>query len=51
VLYRVTANRSKNQYFEENDERDAVLVRILVGQALGRDVRALWERFFMHGEG
>ena len=51
VLYRVTANRSKKQYTEENDERDAVLVRILVGQALGWDVSELWERFFMLGEG
>ena len=46
VLHRVTANRSKKQYNEENDERDAVLVAILVGQALGKDVRELWDWYF-----
>ena len=49
VLHRVTANRSKKQYGEENDERDAVLALILIGQALGKDVGALWERFFEIG--
>ena len=33
-----------------NDERDAVMVRILICQALGKDVSALWERFFAFGE-
>ena len=50
VLHRVTANRSKKQFEEENDERDAVMVAILVGQALGKDVSTLWERFFAFGE-
>ena len=49
VLHRVTANRSKKQYAEENDERDAVMVAILVGQALGKDVSGLWDRFFELG--
>ena len=46
VLYRVTANRKKEQYGEENDEHDAVLVAIMVGQARGKDVDKLWERWF-----
>ena len=49
VLHRVTVNRSKKQYAEENDERDAVMVAILVGQALGKDVSGLWDRFFELG--
>jgi len=43
-------NRSKKQYGEENDKRDAVLITILIGQALDRDVTKLWERFFELGE-
>lgn len=50
VLHRVTANRSKKQFGEENDERDAVMVAILIGQALGKDVSGLWERFFSFGD-
>lgn len=50
VLYRVTANRSKKQYEEENDERDAMLVLILIGQALGWNVEPAWERYFSIGE-
>ena len=50
AVYRATVNRSKKQYGEEDDKRDAVLVAILIGQALGRDVTKLWERFFELGE-
>ena len=46
VLHRVTANRNVKQYCEENDIRDAVLVCILIGQALGKNVDALWAQFF-----
>ena len=46
VLYRVTANRKKEQYGEENDEHDALLVAILIGQVMGKDVSGLWERLF-----
>ena len=50
VLYRVTANRSKKQYGEENDKRDGWLVLILIGQALGWDVEPAWEQFFSLGD-
>ena len=50
AIYRATVNRSKKQYGEENDKRDAVLIAILIGQALGRDVDKLWERYFELGE-
>ena len=46
VLDRVTANRSQKQYLETSDERDAVMVMILVAQALGRNTGQLWERYF-----
>lgn len=46
VLHRVTVNRSKKQYEEENDERDGVLVLILIGQALGWNVDSAWEKYF-----
>lgn len=45
VLSRVTANRERSHYSETSDERDYLLVTILVGQALGRDVEALWEAY------
>ena len=50
VLYRVTANRSKKQYEEESDERDAILVCILIGQALEKDVSGLWDQYFELGK-
>ena len=49
ILDHVTANRDKEQFGEENDERDAAMVLILIGQLLGRDVSGLWERFFELG--
>ena len=49
VLYQVTANRAKDQVGGGNDERDAVLVAILIGQALTQDVSDLWKQFFGMG--
>ena len=49
VLYQVVANRAKDQVGDGNDARDAVLVAILIGQALNQDVSDLWKQFFMMG--
>ena len=47
VLTRITANRCKEQCTEENDERDGLLVLILVGQALGwPNMDPAWEKYF-----
>ena len=49
VLYQVVTNRAKDQVGDGNDARDAVLVAILIGQALNQDVSDLWKQFFMMG--
>ena len=41
-----TVNRDASQYSETSDDRDCIMVEILVGEALGRDVSELWEKFF-----
>ena len=46
VLHRVTVNRSKKQYEEENDERDGALALILIGQVLGWNVDSSWGQYF-----
>lgn len=47
VLSSVTANRDRSQYSQTSDDSDRTMVRILVGQALGKDVESLWEAY--HG--
>lgn len=39
-------NRKPEQYGETDDGRDALLACILVGEAIGRDVGALWSAYF-----
>ena len=51
LLDYVTVNRKAEQYAETSDERDALLAAILVGEAVGRDVGALWEAYFAAGVG
>ena len=51
VLSQVTVNRDCGQYSETNDESDRILVLILIGQALGKDVESLWEAHHRIGHG
>ena len=45
VLSSVTTNRDRSQYAQTNDESDRLLVCILVGQVLEKDVESLWEAY------
>ncbi|MEE8723283.1 MAG: hypothetical protein SOI23_00740 [Atopobiaceae bacterium] len=45
-LFRATLNRSPKQYTESNDDKDVLMIRILVGQLLGRDIDELWSMYF-----
>ena len=45
-LFRATLNRSPKQRDPTSDEKDVLMIRILVGQLLGKDVSALWNTFF-----
>ena len=45
ILSHVTVNRERSHYSETSDKRDRLLATILVGQALGKDVKALWEAY------
>ena len=49
VLTGVTVNRDASQYSQTSDERDLIMVSILIGEALGRDVSGLWEEYFSVG--
>ena len=46
VLTGATVNRDASQYSQTSDERDLIMVSILIGEALGRDVSGLWEEYF-----
>ena len=49
VLTGATVNRDASQYSQTSDERDLIMVSILIGEALGRDVSGLWEEYFSVG--
>lgn len=46
LLDYVTVNRKAEQHGETDDEKDALLVAVLIGEAVGRNVDVLWEAYF-----
>ena len=46
VITGATVNRCKDQYTEVSDERDRLMIEILVFQSLGKDVSRQWDAYF-----